>query len=347
MKSVRSQLFSTVGLKLDTDTPMNERARLNTGFLCNYKCEFCYYKDRLMERDSLDVIKSRVDDIFNYGIRQIDLSGGESSVEPNWFNILKYCKEKEMTVSTLTHGGKFCDMEFLKKSKDHGLTEILFSVHGSNPEIHDKITGKKGSFKKIIQAIKNATELQMVVRINCTVYDLNHLYLHDEYVELLRELNPLEVNFICLNYDTDNSTFREVQYSEITDSIKICIDLIKDDIKYINVRYVPYCYMEGYERYVVNYYQHIYDVYDWNLAIYNHEIDTTKTYTKEEKLRQSYNAAKHFRMNGYNKSNKCKECKHYFICDGIEKQLPNNEFKPQPGDKIHEVNFYRKGFYET
>jgi MoaA/NifB/PqqE/SkfB family radical SAM enzyme len=140
------QLFSTIGLKLDLETPMNERARLNTGFFCNYGCEFCYYKDKLDQRDSLKVITDRVDDIYNYGIRQVDLSGGESSIEPNWFKILDYCKTKGMTVSTLSHGGKFSDYEFLKKSKEHGLTEILFSLHGSNKEIHEKITKRKGSF---------------------------------------------------------------------------------------------------------------------------------------------------------------------------------------------------------
>jgi radical SAM protein with 4Fe4S-binding SPASM domain len=347
MNSPRSQLFSTIGLKLDLDTPMNERARLNTGFLCNYGCEFCYYKDRLTERDSLDVIKERVDDIYNYGIRQIDLSGGESSVEPNWFKILDYCREKEMTISTLTHGGKFCDYEFLKKSKEHGLTEILFSMHGSNPEVHDKITNRKRSFERIVQAIKNAHDLGIIVRLNCTVYDLNHEYLKDEYVELLKELKPFEINFICLNYDTDNGDFRQIDYNVITTSIKNCIDQIENVVPIINVRYVPYCYMEGYEKHVVNYYQHIYDIYDWNLAIYNHNIDTSKTYSKEEKIRQSMDAAKHFRMNAYNKSDDCKKCKHYFICDGIEKQLDNNPFKPQEGEKIYEINHYRKDFFET
>jgi MoaA/NifB/PqqE/SkfB family radical SAM enzyme len=340
------QLFSTIGLKLDLETPMNERARLNTGFFCNYGCEFCYYKDKLDQRDSLKVITDRVDDIYNYGIRQVDLSGGESSIEPNWFKILDYCKTKGMTVSTLSHGGKFSDYEFLKKSKEHGLTEILFSLHGSNKEIHEKITKRKGSFDKILTAIQNAKKLGIIVRINCTVYDLNHHLLKTEYVQLLRNIEPLEINFICLNYDTDNSDFRKIDYAIITDSIKSCIDDIVDAVKYINVRYVPYCYMEGYEKHVVNYYQHIYDKFDWNLAIYNHDIDTTKTYTKEEKLRQSYDAAKHFRINGYNKSESCKGCKHYFICDGIEKQLDNNEFKPQTGDKVFEVNFYRKKFYE-
>lgn len=326
---------------------MNERARLNTGYLCNYKCEFCYYKTKLTKRDSLDKIKKRINDIQKYGISQIDLSGGESSFEPNWFNILEYCKSKQMYISTLSNGSKFSNFEFIKKSNDYGLKEILFSLHGSNANIHDKITGVEGSFKRILQAIDNAKKLKMLVRINCTVYDLNHTFLGSEYVQLIKQLNPFEVNFITLNYDTDNANFRQIDYEKITKNIKICIDNIKEYIKYINVRYVPYCYMIGYEKYVVNYYQHIYDIYDWNLAIYNHEIDTSKVYTKNEKLLQSYEAAKLFRINGYVKDESCKCCKFFFICDGIEKQLQNNKFKPVQGKQIFDVNYYRTDFYET
>jgi MoaA/NifB/PqqE/SkfB family radical SAM enzyme len=47
-----------------------------------------------MERDPLEVILERVDYIKAYGITEIDLSGGESSIEPNWFKILEYCQDK-------------------------------------------------------------------------------------------------------------------------------------------------------------------------------------------------------------------------------------------------------------
>lgn len=348
MKSLKSrQLFSSIGLKFDTTTTENKRARLNTGFLCNYNCEFCYYKDRLDQRDSLETIKDRIDDIYNYDIRQIDLSGGESSIEPNWFNILDYCMEKDMYISTISHGGHFHKKEFVQKSIDHGLKEIMFSLHGSNAEVHDKIVQRKSAFTRIIQAIRNAKEAGLLVRINCTVYDLNHEYLKTEYITLLKELEPHEVNFICLNYDTDNSDFRQIDYSIITESIKYCIDNVKDTIKYINVRYVPYCYMIGYEKYVVNYYQHIYDIYDWNLAVYNHEINTSVKYTREEKLRHSYDAARDFRTKGYFKDEGCEGCKFYYICDGIENQLTNNKCMPQEGDKINDINYYRQGFYEA
>lgn len=349
MKTMTSiQKFSTIPLKIDLNEKPNNRARLNTGFLCNYKCEFCYYKNKLTERDSLEKIKERIDDIKRYDIDEIDLSGGESSIEPNWFNILEYCKEKKFkNISTLSHGGKFYDFEFIKKSKEYGLNEILFSLHGATEEIHEKITGIKGSFNKIIQAIKNAKELGIITRINCTVYDLNYKLLENEYIVLIKDLRPIEVNFITLRYDTDNNYFRFNNYKEVTDSIKICIDNIKNDIKFINVRYTPYCYMIGYEKYVCNYYQHIYDIFDWNLAIYNHNINTYKKYTQKEKLQHQYDAAKNFRINCYFKKDECKNCKYFYICDGVEHQLKETELFPHNGEKIYDVNFYRKGFYET
>jgi radical SAM protein with 4Fe4S-binding SPASM domain len=345
MKSVLD--YSTYGIALDTTTTPNARARLNTGFLCNYNCEFCYYKDRLDQRDSFETIKERIDDIYAYGIREIDLSGGESSIEPNWLPILDYCREKGFEhISCLSHGGKFCNMDFLKLSYEHGLREVLFSLHGSNAELHDRITDRKKSFERILQAIENCHELGIVVRVNCTVYDLNHHTLPNEYADLILKLKPLEVNFITLNYDTDNQDFRTNDYGAVTDSIKKCIDIIDPAVKYINVIYTPYCYMVGYEKYVVNYYQHIYDVYDWNLAIYNHEIDTTKQYTAVEKLRHNYDEARKFRLNAYYKGKECLDCKYLFICDGVEKQLKDTPLKPVEGDKLKDINHYRGNYFD-
>ena len=193
------QRFSNVGVKLDTSTKANERARLDTGPLCNYKCEFCYYKDQLSNRDPLEEILKRVDYIWDYGIRQIDLSGGESSVEPNWFKILDYCKAKGFTISTLSHGGKFSNMEFLQKSVEHGLSEILFSLHGYDEPTHDRITGVKGSFTKILQAIDNANELGLTVRLNCTVYDVNYAGLSANYPRLVKHIQPLELILLHSN----------------------------------------------------------------------------------------------------------------------------------------------------
>jgi MoaA/NifB/PqqE/SkfB family radical SAM enzyme len=320
-------------VKIDEETLRNNRARLNTG--------------------PLETVRDRIDYIHRYGITEIDLSGGESSVDPNWFKILDYCSERFDHVSCLSHGGKFSNMEFLQESYDHGLREILFSLHGSNPDIHDAITNRKGSFVKIVQAIRNAKELGMVVRVNCTVYQKNYKSLSTEYVQLIKDLDPLEVNFITLNYWEDNPIkhddeyINRVDYKEITDNIKKCIDQIQH-VKYINVRYTPYCFMEGYEKYVCDQYQHIYDIFDWNKGILDEDIDTTQTYTDREKLVHAYKMAERDRLSFYTKKKECLLCKYFYICDGVENELAKHtEVAPVKGDRVFDVNHFRGNYYAS
>jgi MoaA/NifB/PqqE/SkfB family radical SAM enzyme len=329
---INVNLLSTSNIQINRKELLNNRAKLDTGPLCNYDCEFCYYSDRLSERTSYETVIRRIDELLEYGIDEVDLSGGESSVDPNWFKILDYCNSRFSHISCLTHGGKFSSLEFLRKSRKAGLKEILFSLHGSTESLHDSITRRKGSFKKIIKAINNAHELNMIVRINCTVYDKNYSTLSPD---LFNSLNPLEVNFITLNY-WDKAEGAVGDYKALTEAIKKCID--KLNAKYINVRYTPYCYMEGYENHVCNQYQHIYDVYDWNKGIYNK--------TKGSNIERSYNAAKVDRLKYYKKPKECLECSHFYICDGIENELDVSVYPIKGDSKIRDVVHYRKGFYE-
>ena len=337
--------FSVLDIKKDYTTKRNNRAKLDTGFHCNYKCEFCYYIDKLHLKTSFEEIKKRVDKIYEYGIDEIDLSGGESSIHKDWFKILDYCNEKFKNISCLSNGSAFSNENFLIKSKEHGLKEIMFSLHGYTEEVHEDIVGRKNAWGKILKAIELSKKHGIKVRINCTVYQKNYKGLV-AYADILKKIKPFEVNFLTLNYWEDNKTFEPIDdYNKLTDNIKKCIDLIKDDIKLINVRYTPYCFMRGYEKYVCNQYQHIYDIYDWNKEMYDCDIDTSKKYTHEEKIDLAYNRAKRDRINDYKKPIECFKCKFFNICDGIENPL-NLVVSPEKGNKIKEVNYFRKDFYK-
>ena len=129
----------SVGLDVNYDTKLCNRAKLDTGTYCNYKCSFCYYKNSLDKIDDLEVIKGRIDYLRECGVEEVDLSGGESSIHPDWFDILDYCGGFD--VSTLSNGHRFSNISFMKKSQDHGLKEILFSLHGYDEESHDNLVG--------------------------------------------------------------------------------------------------------------------------------------------------------------------------------------------------------------
>jgi len=332
--------LSTIGLHIDRTEPYCNRAKLDTGPLCNYRCSFCYYFDDLTKQTPLAVIKDRIEYLRACGIKQLDLSGGESSIRPDWFEILDLCNDFE--VSTVSNGYKFRDIEFLRKSQQHGLREILFSLHGYNEESHNAMVGNKQGFKSITQAIANAHELGIIVRINCTVTETNVNHISTDFVELVKTLNPLEVNFLTLNF-WGHSKATPVQYEYATSEIKKAIDGLTGVIKYINVRYTPYCYMVGYEHYVCNTYQHIYDVYDWNMAVYNQNI--TPDEYRADPQKALYDAAAADRVRSYNKPKDCLKCKHFFICDGVEPQV-GGIVQPVEGDQTRDVLFYRRRFYE-
>jgi len=336
-------IASAVGLEYDFEEPLNNRAKLNTGTHCNYRCGFCYYKTQLNDVTGFDVIRARIDYLVDCGITEVDLSGGESSIHKAWFDILDYCKSRGLRVSTLSNGYKFAKKEFMIQSKEHGLEEILFSVHGYDDESHDDLVGRKHGFKNIIKAIKNAQECGILVRVNCTVTKDNYLEINSKFVTLMKELKPFEINFLTLNYWDDANSQNCISYADITPHIKDAIDSLINDIDVINVRYTPYCFMKGYEKHVCNYYQHIYDIYDWNIAVYEGDIDSI-TY-KENRHLAMYDAAKKNRMATYYKKKECLDCKHYLICDGVEKQIKEIEVHPEKGDKIKEVNYYRGGWY--
>lgn len=336
--------YSTWKIQPDRNTQANNRGKLDTGTFCNYNCEFCYYKDQLDVTTDVQTIKDRADLLKQYGIKQVDLSGGESSIHKNWFEILQYCNERFEHISTLSNGWAFAKEDFLLKSKQSGLKEIMFSLHGWDEQSHDEIVGRKGSWEKILKAINLCKKHNIVVRINCTVYQKNYASL-DQYCSVIKSIKPLELNFLTLNYWTNNKHAAPIDYNVVTDHIKKCIDSVKEHVKYINVRYTPYCYMKGYEKYVCNQYQHIYDLYDWNKAIYEYDVDTTIKYTEDEKLDMSYNKARSDRLQFYKKPLSCIRCKHFFICDGIEHQV-KCKVKPERGDYITDVNHYRKNFYK-
>jgi len=337
---------SNANIRVDRDEPICNRAKLNTGTHCNAKCHFCYYIDHLDVVTPLETIKERIDYLAECGITEADLSGGESSIHKDWFKILDYCVEKGMTVSTLSNGIKFSDYNFLSDSKDHGLNEILFSLHGYDEHSHNNLVGSKLGFKGIKEAIKNAHMLDIKVRINCTVQKDNYQELETKFVELMKEVKPFEINFITLNYWSDAHDHETVDYNDITPHIHKAIDALDEIIPIINVRYTPYCFMKGYEKYVCNYYQHIYDIYDWNIAVYDERI--TPSEYKQDKLKALYESAKNNRNTSYYKTTECLDCKQYHICDGVETQLPLVKLHPEvvpKEERILDVNYYRKGFY--
>jgi hypothetical protein len=118
----------------------------------------------------------------------------------------------------------------------------------------------------------------------------------------------MQLNYLPLNYWDNAENLNTENYKKLSDAIKKSIDNLDRDIQ-VNVRYIPFCFMKGYENYVKDIPQHIYDLKDWNIAAY-----------KYEPLENIFKIAYENRLNTYYKPRKCFGCKYFNECDGIEKQ---------------------------
>ena len=352
------------------DNKYTKRARIFTGTGCNAKCRFCYYYlTGLKDYWSENIIKREINIAKNAGMKAIDFSGGEPTVHPKFLGLIEYARSKGFKViCTLTNGIRMSDEKFVKKIVDAGINDVLFSVHGCNPQEHDFITQIPKSFDKIIKAIYNLKEYDIPFRINCTVTKINYKNL-ERHAELYNRLEPIQVNFILFNdfelADRLTEQFA-IRYSEASVFVKKAIDVMEATIPYINVRYIPFCFMEGYEDHVCNYPQKIFDPFEWSQRMLVRLPSTgimpfwkyigylvygfVRTHPKPKLCREYLeDICIAMRIRDYVKSDACKECKFSNICQGLEKSyvkiFGTVELKPVAGEPIKDPLYFRHNFY--
>jgi len=304
------------------------RIKIDTGFACNANCYFCYYKSHLNDPFlNFEEIKRQINLAKIMKFKQVEFSGGESSIHPDWFKWLDYATSLNLISSTVSNGLKFSNWDFIKKSKEKGLNEILFSVHGYK-ENHDKMVGVQGAFDKILKAIEYANKLNILVRINITINLLNIDSIFENINNLLNNYNIRQINFIEINNSHEAFKTATKQHKTIYERLPELyktFDLIISKIPYedcLNIRYVPFCKIDSkYHKYNKNYIHHWFDKWDWN-PLFIHRPDFTNekmNYWKNKRIEKFVDQLICTRNFWYIKNKDCQECQYKEVCDGYKK----------------------------
>lgn len=346
-----------------------KRVKVVTGLKCNIKCIFCYYRDNLdAPNKAADVILADVHYAYRHGIREIDFSGGEPTVHPDLPRLIGAAKEAGMTrVCIISNGWRLADAGYLATLKASGLDEVLFSVHGSSAAVHDQLTATPGSFARINKALENVVAAGLTVRTNTVVNRLNIADL-TSIGRFVASYKPRQVNFITVNdwcFAKNLVDKLMLRYPEMAPPLQEVCDLLEPLVPAVDVRYIPFCFMQGYERFVCNHKQVLYDPYEWvprvrarleegtgfwrYLGIIGYGFFLSGGYkglfrkglsdilddTVIEGLRRWY----------YRKAPQCRECACRELCDGVEStyavEFGLGELKPFAGTKITDPTSFR------
>lgn len=164
---------------------------------CNMACTHCY-SDSSPTRQMNEVKLSEIDwknivyEVSRAGYRRIQFIGGEPTIHPSLPKLLRYAAEIGFdSIEVFSNFYRLSDFTLQAMSDSRALA--LVSVHDVEPEHHDVITGKKGSFDSMLKNVKKAIEKDVRVALVGTLHNRNYA------VELEKLASTLGVSSYGLN----------------------------------------------------------------------------------------------------------------------------------------------------
>jgi MoaA/NifB/PqqE/SkfB family radical SAM enzyme len=294
---------------------MSKRVDVKTGFLCNNNCIFCVqahkkkFGNRTTEELKKDLKASR------QNCDSVVFTGGEVTIRGDLLELVSYAKELGYcTIQIQSNSRMLAYKSLCEEIIKAGANEFSPALHGHIPELHDYLTGSKGSFLQTVQAIKNLRELDQYILTNTVVTKANYRYLPD-LAKLFVKLKvdqfqfafPHAIGNADKNFD-QVVPFVSMAAPYIHKGLQVGIDA---GIK-VMAEAMPYCVMKGYERYVSEKFIPQAEIRDVDDFVLNWE-DSRKN-------------------DGKIKFPQCKKCKYDKICEGPWREYPerrgSDEFQP-------------------
>lgn len=300
------------------------------------------------------------------GIDTLEITGGEATLRSDIFALVSFAKNELgfRNICIISNGSGFSEYNFARVAKKAGLNEVLISLHGHTGSLHDTLVGRKGAFAGILDSISNIQEAGMSCRTNTVITKLNYEYASD-ISALINSLGVKMINYIFFSPLDDAAAInKEIwpTYSESAPFIKRMIDDFAHKFELISIKVIPFCFMQGYEKYITDLFQNIYDPYEWNfparIRIRRGKIVHFLAYLYGMALFadvkrmfrgncRSLSAESFVRLQAHRecvKNRSCQYCKYDRICPGVwkgyAKKFSLNELKAARGEKIEDVRYY-------
>ena len=150
---------------------------LNLNNACNLKCEHCFTNspkgEHIKEVLPLDVIARISNEAHDLGIFEYDLQGGELTLRPKLLYKTLEAIGTDRFYMYLTTNGHKLDRVMAQTLSELGVDRVSVSIDSMIEQDHDKFRGKKGSWKKAIDALAYVKDAGMDPFLNITVGHYN------------------------------------------------------------------------------------------------------------------------------------------------------------------------------
>lgn len=196
---------------------------------CNLKCVHCYAhaKDQSFNNElTTEEGKSLIDDLFQFKVPVLLLSGGEPTIRKDLPELAAYAVEKGMR-AVISTNGTLITQQMARVLKDIGLSYVGISLDGME-EINDRFRGVKGAFRAALEGIKNCQDAGIKVGLRFTINKLNVGEIENIF-NLLEDMDIPRVCFYHLVYSGRGSKLVEedLTHNETRKAVDLIMDLTK------------------------------------------------------------------------------------------------------------------------
>lgn len=275
-------------------------------FRCNCNCIMCstglQIKRSLGSSDyhairPADDVKKDIDKAKKMNARGFAFSGGEPTLRKDLPDLARYAKKVGLPhIEVQSNGRIYVYKEYCKKLIDSGVNNFVISFHSPYEEVHDKMMGVKGTYKQVVQGIKNLNDLGQKVKINIVLTKFNYQHL-EEHIKFLLKFKVEEFRFTMAMIEgnvINNPKSIIAKMSEVGPHICRGIDIVKGRVGCYVYNMVP-CLLPGHEEYIN-------DLGQLDTILVGPEFETSLDESRKGKKVKSI---------------KCKSCKYNNKCYGV------------------------------
>lgn len=149
------------------------RLHLNISSACNEHCIHCYFPNHTKrETMSKELFNEIIAQCKKLNVLNITMSGGEPMLNPNLAFFIQKGREANFSINILSNLIFLTD-DLIEEFKNTPLLSVQTSLYSLNEDIHDSITGVKGSCNRTKNAIEKLYELNIPMQINCPIMKQN------------------------------------------------------------------------------------------------------------------------------------------------------------------------------
>ena len=217
---------------------------------CNNNCIMCTNNPEKLKTfqecqiiKKIHELKSKENEIIN-----VTLSGGEPTLNKNFFNVLKLVRKKfpEKGITILSNGRLFAYEDYTRefvKLKIDGL-KIAIPIHGHMAKLHDYITQTNGSFDQTLRGIKNLLRYSIPIEIRVVINRANYKHL-PEIAEFISHIGKiLYASFIAMEIEGKGLYNKDkiiVKYKEFSPFLDTAIHIMENNEKDLRLYHFPLC----------------------------------------------------------------------------------------------------------